>query len=781
MKHTTWHNCYDENLKDLITPESFSHPAKLSKRLCERIIEHGEAQGYWRRGDLILDPFAGIFTVGILGAYRGYRVVGVELEPRFFKMSNDNIDLNRRKLELLGCPLPIVVQGDSRRLVEIVREIFAPSPYKGDETVPVSWWEGRGEGVSGVVSSPPYASSIHDSNGIDASKLTGNPVGPHSQAFAEGYGQSAGQIGAMREGDVDAVISSPPFGSSLSRDVIDPAARRQWARAHGISNSERVTPVDMERAGARDQEYGDTDGQIGIMREGPGARYDFITHSPDNAHIQTSDAAYGVADGQIGIMRAGSIDAVISSPPYADSVNATHNGIDWQKANRPDRLTESDDRHNPMSTGEMNYGQSDGQIGALHDAGFDQVIQPPSYDGSVDGSVFSPPFSPPGNQPVIGQGTRAQLKTAGRSPLDAQQTQTAGNIADLTMEQSPSFGGMDGIDAAISSPPYVSGGHHPDQTGAWGGQAQSVDRDLAGYGQTTGQIGQLSEGNFPISIEGEGRGEGDIVDAALTSPPYEEGLGHGGEPTPTDIDKKLYIAALNPYGTTSGNIGNESKETYWSAMSTVYRQLYTVLKPGGVAAIVIKDFVRAKARVPLCDQTARLLEALGFTVIERTRAMLVKELGTSTDMFTGQLVNHRVERKSFFRRLYERNARAEAFWSTIGRDMQARYLVQAHSEAWQDYTDSATDLETLRLIQLAPDSTAEEIAEAASAMEFYPPSLPTRVKVKDAAIRLAYVEHGSPAIDIATAINFEEILWAQKPASVGDGVGRAVTSPPYHP
>ena len=32
------------------------------------------------------------------------------------------------------------------------------------------------------------------------------------------------------------------------------------------------------------------------------------------------------------------------------------------------------------------------------------------------------------------------------------------------------------FDSVITSPPYASGGHHADQTGAWGGQAQAKDR-----------------------------------------------------------------------------------------------------------------------------------------------------------------------------------------------------------------------------------------------------------------------------------------------------------------
>lgn len=62
-----------------------------------------------------------------------------------------------------------------------------------------------------VVSSPPYVKSVHGGNGIDASKLTGNPAGPNSQAFAGGYGESPAQLAAMPEGCFDIAVSRPPF------------------------------------------------------------------------------------------------------------------------------------------------------------------------------------------------------------------------------------------------------------------------------------------------------------------------------------------------------------------------------------------------------------------------------------------------------------------------------------------------------------------------------------------------------------------------------------------
>ena len=65
--------------------------------------------------------------------------------------------------------------------------------------------------VQAVITSPVYPGCVHDGNGIDPTKLTGNVAGVHSQAKAEGYGQTPGQLGRLPEGRVQAVVSSPPW------------------------------------------------------------------------------------------------------------------------------------------------------------------------------------------------------------------------------------------------------------------------------------------------------------------------------------------------------------------------------------------------------------------------------------------------------------------------------------------------------------------------------------------------------------------------------------------
>lgn len=224
------------------------------------------------------------------------------------------------------------------------------------------------------------------------------------------------------------------------------------------------------------------------------------------------------------------------------------------------------------------------------------------------------------------------------------------------------------LDAAISSPPYADiaagqGGlnHLPAKE-----EGQQSGREHAGsqasdqrYGSGEGQISRLSQGT---------------VDHVVTSPPWEsncEGAigakkwkdpekaaaamsaaGKGNYASPEARKAQFERDNSKTYGESDGQIGKDSGETYWAAMRKVYASLFIALKPGGYAAIVVKDYVKNKSRVPLCDDTMRLLEHCGFEPVERIHAMLVEDK-EHHDMFSGTVVV-RKQRKSFFRRLAEK-------------------------------------------------------------------------------------------------------------------------------
>lgn len=83
MKPKQWTGCYADSWKGVITDAAFAHPAKFSKALIERILDYMAEKGWIKKGDVIGDPFGGVGTGGIVAAYRGFRWIGNELEPKF--------------------------------------------------------------------------------------------------------------------------------------------------------------------------------------------------------------------------------------------------------------------------------------------------------------------------------------------------------------------------------------------------------------------------------------------------------------------------------------------------------------------------------------------------------------------------------------------------------------------------------------------------------------------------------------------------------------------------
>lgn len=415
MIHTDWHGCYDSGMRGLIVPAAFAHPAKMSRALGERIFDHGQAKGYWRPGDLIVDPFGGISTTGLIGAYRGYRVVTVELEPRFVELGNANIEKNRRHLERLGLPLPVHVQGDSRRLGEIVA------------------------GAAGALLSPPYG-------GNDDRDFTGE-----ARDQRRGY-QPERFTGSFR-------------------------------RVYSGTSVAEVNP-----ANAGDMPTGDHAAVVGAL----------------------------------------------TSPPYADSL-------------RPETPEQSQ--------------------------------------------------------------RRAEWIAEAKTRRDGRRLHVA--MADVSMGA-----GYTTPTGAITSPPY----------------ANSINANASANDATARARRKISAG-IDMRLSRNKGGPNSVVNQPQT------------------------------YGGSAGNLGAMSADTYWSAVAQVYRELHALLPIDGAAAVVVKDYVKDKKRVPLCDQTAELLEALGFTVVERCWAWLVKERRTET-LFGDEHVE-RTERKSFFRRMAERNGSPRIDWEEV--------------------------------------------------------------------------------------------------------------------
>lgn len=176
----------------------------------------------------------------------------------------------------------------------------------------------------------------------------------------------------------------------------------------------------------------------------------------------------------------------------------------------------------------------------------------------------------------------------------------------------------------------------------------------------------------------------------ITSPPYCGNRMDGGGVREMDAPARaeyVYHGMRDglhaQYGRAEGQISGDP-ETYWQAVADVYREMHLAMKPGGVAAIVIKAYVKAGKIVDLPGDTCKLLESLGFDVFERTRAWLVKH-ESHPSLFGGKIVRKK-ERKSFFRRDQELKAAAKVFWPSVSEESQRELLAKARKKKGRNAT-----------------------------------------------------------------------------------------------
>lgn len=371
------------------------------------------------------------------------------------------------------------------------------------------------------------------------------------------------------------------------------------------------------------------------------------------------------------------IDGVIGSPPFSGNSGgrgeASRHGIDAALFDRhaggmvkglsdqPGNLAAM-----PMSDGDFAdavigsppFGQaetrnrtphSDGHVGSMMTRAYTQDKQGAdpanlahlsegNLDTIIDAVIGSPPFveSVGSDDPAKRGGILiSDPKRAGDKNLTGTYGNAEGQLGAMRA------GEFDGV---IGSPPFesVEGFRDKEFSDQWGPK-QSRTTTPQGYGSTPGQLGAMTGG----------------FEAAIGSPPYESRTVHGH--VGIDLDKltgnpgkRNQAVTMDNYGESPENLGNSTGDTFWAAAKTIVEQCYQVLAPGAVAVWVCKDFVRKGQRVPFSDMWRRLNESAGFEHVETIRAMLVKEHGARVTL-EGEVKPVKVERKSFFRRLAERN------------------------------------------------------------------------------------------------------------------------------
>ena len=289
-------------------------------------------------------------------------------------------------------------------------------------------------------------------------------------------------------------------------------------------------------------------------------------------------------------------EAAISSPPYAGSVNASSHGIDWSKTGPAtgNRKRGEGTKMEQTLRAQLAYPNSEGQLGAMPEGNHAACISSPPYTASLAS-----------DDPDKRGGLFRDPRRRADLSLTAEYGESPGQLGAMIEGE---YG------AAVSSPPW--------ERGAEGGLRKEKFKDPEAFAR------RMSEG---------------------------DGKGTRNGTTPASRMAQMERDAERTYGESPGQLGIETGDTFWSASRLIVEQVYRALRPGGTAIWVTKAFVRNGKRVDFPGQWRDLGEAVGFETIEWIRAWLVVENGATRDLFSGEVIEHKKQYKSFFRRLAEKN------------------------------------------------------------------------------------------------------------------------------
>lgn len=219
-----WAGCYDGGWKGEIVSEAFTHPAKYSRALIRHIYDHVTAEGWLVEGDTAIDPFGGVALGGLDAMRLGAHWVGVELEEKFVELGGQNIALwnSRYAGRFAKWGTARLVKGDSRRLLDVVREAGC------------------------CVSSPPFAEpSTRDRRDVQDGSVS---EFLHRAGYTVDHqGNTPGNLAMLRadERGFAVAVGSPPYSET------------------------RIGRVEsMRRKNDTDGDYGSSLGQLGAMPEG---------------------------------------------------------------------------------------------------------------------------------------------------------------------------------------------------------------------------------------------------------------------------------------------------------------------------------------------------------------------------------------------------------------------------------------------------------------------------------------------------------------------------------
>jgi len=325
--------------------DSIKHPAKAHLGMMNWILKK-----FCQDGDVVLDPMCGIGTTLIEGMklLPNSVFLGVEYEPRFVDWTNQNIkhiEKLARRDWFMKIGKAIVVQGDARELSKVLKEkvdkcIFSPpfgqaqtgggiakKGYDGPKHSPTDLVGKRsympenigdkdnisnlGYGsVDKIVTSPPWGGKVQHKT---------NYLGKQKGESGFEYSEDPENLGNLPHGSVDKIITSPPY-SEIRMDG-------------GGKDRAGMAPYSGEKADTwrtqRDQDnignlpHGSVDKIITSPPYGEGVGHSDTSEDRDiiqkkGLYLHSKYPAENKDN--IGNLKHGNIDKIITSPPYSKDV-----------------------------------------------------------------------------------------------------------------------------------------------------------------------------------------------------------------------------------------------------------------------------------------------------------------------------------------------------------------------------------------------------------------------------------------------------------------------------
>ena len=323
IKRSKWHKLYKQRWQGEIVPEAASHPAKFNRGLIQHIYRHALEEGWIKAGDTILDPFGGVSLGGLDAMMHGLRWVGVEVEPKWVDIGNENIarwnsvygDIVRKPAYSNDWGSAVLLKGDSRYLGKVLRN--------------------NGDALSKInlsVGSPPFRAQGGGGGNASGGEIDSALIARHSAGnkSLEGYGSAEGNIANMDDSEegFEMAVGSPAYGNSQVRD----------ARHLHFDERRADESIDKWETDPGEVGYGETEGQMSNMPADEKG-LDMAVSSPPYADIPQSGGTeglkkhgtgltkgerafdeYGEEEGQMGRMENtdDGYDMSVASPPFAD-------------------------------------------------------------------------------------------------------------------------------------------------------------------------------------------------------------------------------------------------------------------------------------------------------------------------------------------------------------------------------------------------------------------------------------------------------------------------------